>query len=86
MTLFGLVAGLSAAFLLTWFGLALFVGLVAGLARKRSFLGWFLLACVISPLLAIILLLAMPRRETWRDRRERDRRDPSYVGKIRISR
>jgi hypothetical protein len=31
--------------------------------RGKNPLGWFLISCVISPLLAIILLIASPSRE-----------------------
>lgn len=48
---------------------------VAANARGRSPLGWFLLACVISPLLAVILLTVMPSLRgdcgpSWMERHE----------------
>jgi phosphate/sulfate permease len=45
--------------ILLWFGLAVVVG-VAASTRGRSGFAWFLLAVVISPLLAGLLVLAMP--------------------------
>jgi hypothetical protein len=42
-----------------WGLFAIVVAVAAG-ARGRNPLGWFLLACVISPLLAVILLALMP--------------------------
>lgn len=45
---------------LLWVGSAIIVG-VAGASRGRSGFGWFLLACIISPLLAGLLVLALPR-------------------------
>jgi len=41
---------------LFWIGFAIAVGVLAS-NRGRNGLGWFLLACIISPLLAIIFLL-----------------------------
>jgi hypothetical protein len=43
---------------LFWIGFAVVVGVIAG-NRGRSGFGWFLLACIISPLLAAILVLAL---------------------------
>lgn len=42
-----------------WIGLAIVVG-VAASRKGRSGFGWFLLACVFSPLLAGLLLLVLP--------------------------
>ena len=50
---------LLSAFLF-WLGLAIVVGVAAN-TRGRHGWGWFLLAIVISPLLAGLLLLALPR-------------------------
>jgi uncharacterized membrane protein YhdT len=36
---------------------------VAAISRGRNGFGWFVLACLISPLLAYLLLVAMPVRE-----------------------
>ena len=47
---------------LFWLGLAIVVG-VAGDTRGRNGFGWFILAIVISPLLAGLLLIALPRLE-----------------------
>jgi hypothetical protein len=47
---------------LFWFGLAIIVGVAAN-TRGRNGIGWFLLGMfVISPLLAGLLLLALPRK------------------------
>ena len=43
-------------FFLLWFGFAVAVGFLAA-KWERSGFGWFLLACVLSPLLAGIFLL-----------------------------
>lgn len=42
-----------------WFFLSVAVGLYATNHRNRSGLGWFLIAVLISPLIAFILLLVM---------------------------
>jgi hypothetical protein len=47
-------------FVLFWFGFAAIVGVAAN-SRGRSGGGWFLLAILISPLLAGLLILALPR-------------------------
>ena len=44
-----------------WFGFAIIVGVAAN-TRGRSGFGWFLLALIISPLLAGLLVLAMPHK------------------------
>ena len=44
-----------------WFGLAIAVGIFAS-NRGRSVFGWFLLACIISPLVALILLAVTKNR------------------------
>lgn len=44
-----------------WVGFALVVG-VAASRKGRSGFGWFLLACLLSPLLAGLLLLVMPKQ------------------------
>jgi hypothetical protein len=49
-----------------WFGLAIVVGVIAG-SRGRNGFGWFLLAVVISPLLAGILAIALPSPQTQRE-------------------
>jgi hypothetical protein len=46
-----------------WVIFAVGVAIVAN-SRGRNPVGWFLLACVISPLLAVILLVVMPSQET----------------------
>ena len=45
---------------LLWFGLAIVVGVAAN-TRGRDGVGWFLLAVIISPLFAGLLVLALPR-------------------------
>lgn len=42
-----------------WFFFALVVGLIAG-AKGRSAAGWFVLACLISPLIAGVIVAALP--------------------------
>lgn len=51
---------------LLWFGFALVVGVLAG-KRGRSGIGWFLLACVISPLLAGLFVLALGNAKSPRE-------------------
>ena len=60
-------------FVIGWFILAIIVGIVAG-SRGRLGIMWFLLALVISPLLALLLLVCLPqlvmvggKRRTWTD-------------------
>lgn len=43
-----------------WLILALVVGVAAG-SRGRSGFGWFLIAILLSPLIAIIILLVLPK-------------------------
>ena len=45
--------------LIGWLVLALLVGVVAG-ARGRSGFGWFLFACVLSPLIGFIVVALLP--------------------------
>jgi hypothetical protein len=51
--------------LLLWFVLAIVVGIIAG-SRGRDGFGWFVLAVIISPLIAGILVLALPNPEIAR--------------------
>lgn len=44
---------------LLWFGFAFIVAIAAG-SRGRSGAGWFMLAVIISPLIALIVVLVMP--------------------------
>jgi hypothetical protein len=46
-------------FALLWFGFAAAVGILAK-SKGQSGLAWFLIACVISPVLAGVLVLVMP--------------------------
>jgi uncharacterized membrane protein YhdT len=48
-------------FLLVWLVVSFIVG-VAAQSRGRDGSGWFLLSCLISPLLALLLLLVFPSR------------------------
>lgn len=48
---------------LIWFGLALVVGIYAA-RRGRSGTGWFLLAVLVSPLIAGLLCLALGPKST----------------------
>lgn len=48
--------------LLFWFGFSILVA-VAASARGRSAIGWFLLSVVISPLLALLFVLVMQRKD-----------------------
>ena len=50
-------------FIFLWLGLAVVIG-IGGASRGRSGFGWFLLAAVISPLLALILLVLLPSLKT----------------------
>lgn len=47
---------------LFWLLFSIVVG-VAASSRGRSGFGWFLLSVIISPVLALILVLVMPRRD-----------------------
>jgi len=74
---------------LLWIGLAIIVGVGAN-TRGRNGLGWGLLAGLISPLLAGLLLLALPRLdpsrkrisnwEHWREQRLTTDNKSFYVG------
>jgi hypothetical protein len=46
-----------------WIGFAVIVGIVANSRRGRSGFRWFLLALLISPLLAGLLVLALPNKD-----------------------
>lgn len=54
------------AIVLFWLVLAVIVGVAAN-TRGRSGIGWFVLAAIISPLLAGLLALALPGRKTRRE-------------------
>lgn len=54
---------------LFWLVLAVAVGAAAN-ARGRSGIGWFILAVLISPVLALIFLIALPSRRGERITRE----------------
>jgi hypothetical protein len=51
-------------FFIGWLLCAGIVGVIAQHARGRNGGGWFLLALVISPLLAFILVMCLPKRLT----------------------
>src|SRR5262249_4621818 len=58
-----------------WLGFAIIVGVAAN-TRGRNFAGWVVLAIIISPLLAGLLLLALPRGEKQvQSRREQEQQD-----------
>lgn len=44
---------------LAWLTCSIFVGMVA-MMKDRSFLGWFLLSVLFSPILVILGLIAVP--------------------------
>jgi hypothetical protein len=50
----------GAGIFLTWFAFAIIVGVAAN-TRGRNWAGWFVLAVLLSPLIAGLLLLALPR-------------------------
>ncbi|MBA5778236.1 zinc ribbon domain-containing protein [Stappia sp. F7233] len=54
---------------IVWIVFAVIVGIVAN-SRHRSAIGWVALACVISPLLAFILLVALPTPDDQREHKE----------------
>lgn len=58
-------AGMEWLFL--WFCLAIVVGVAAG-TRGRNGFGWFLLAAVLSPLIAGLLVLALPSSPSLAER------------------
>ncbi|MCE9733411.1 MULTISPECIES: hypothetical protein [Pectobacterium] len=43
---------------IVWFVLSICVGVLAG-NRGRSAIGWFLLACIVSPIISFIILLVI---------------------------
>lgn len=58
--------------ILIWFVFSIIVAVAAN-ARGRNAFGWFILACVISPLLAVVILLVLPSRgggHSWMDKYE----------------
>jgi hypothetical protein len=61
--------------LFIWLGLAIVVGIAAA-HRGRSGTGWLLLAVVISPLIAGLLVLALPDPNKERQQREFSRKCP----------
>jgi uncharacterized membrane protein YhdT len=54
--------GDAVGFVLFWLFFAIIVGVVASI-RGRSGFGWFLLSCIISPLLAIIVVALLPSKK-----------------------
>jgi hypothetical protein len=50
-------------FFVFWLALAIMVGVAAN-ARRRSGGGWFVLAMLVSPLIALLFLIAFPMRAT----------------------
>jgi hypothetical protein len=49
-------------FIIFWIALSLAVGMFASIRRKRSGIGWFLLAFIVSPLLAIIFVAILQEK------------------------
>jgi hypothetical protein len=47
---------------LLWIGLCIAVGIAASTHRERNGFGWFVLAFFISPLLAGLLVFALPKK------------------------
>jgi uncharacterized membrane protein YhdT len=75
-----MVRGAEMALLVIWCLFAVVVAVAAN-ARGRSPFGWFLLACLISPLLAVILLALMPSSKSgpsWMQRHEGKARKCPY--------
>jgi hypothetical protein len=59
---------------LFWLGGAVAVGMFAAIRRNRSAMGWFLLALLISPLLAgIFLAILLPREQLRFEQQEQPR-------------
>jgi biotin transporter BioY len=52
-------------FLFVWLVCAILVGVFAHGRRNRNGMGWFLLAALISPLLAGLLVACMSTRDPW---------------------
>lgn len=50
---------------LFWFILAIVAGVFAG-TKGRSKFGWFLLSCLVSPIIGLILIAILPRRDLER--------------------
>jgi hypothetical protein len=46
-----------------WVGLCIAVGLFARARYSRSGLGWFVLSMIVSPLLGLVFVLALGRRQ-----------------------
>jgi uncharacterized membrane-anchored protein len=57
-------------YFLIWIGLCIVVGVAAQSRRNRNGFGWFLLSLLITPLLAGLLVLAMPSYVPRMTRRE----------------
>lgn len=52
----------TASIIFFWAIISFIVGVAAD-TRKRDFLGWFLLAAILSPVIAGLLLIALPKGE-----------------------
>ena len=57
-----------------WIFFSIVSGMFARFHRDRSGIGWFLLAILFSPFVALVLLAVLPRRDTQQsiDRHYRD--------------
>jgi hypothetical protein len=49
---------------LVWIIASIIVAIIAGKARNRNGFGWFLLSLLFSPLLMVVLVLALPRKSS----------------------
>ncbi|MDB5617058.1 hypothetical protein [Tardiphaga sp.] len=71
------------AIFLIWLVLAILVGIAAN-ARGRNGVGWFFLSAVLSPLVGVVFLIAMPNHADHFEARMRPEDDVLYrVGKAR---
>jgi hypothetical protein len=64
-------------FILVWGAASILTGAVAS-SRHRNPVGWFIIAMVASPLLALLALIAMPPRETVPIREDTTYRDTPW--------
>ncbi len=77
------MTGAILLFILFWLGFSAAVATAAD-TRGRSFGGWFVLALIISPLLAVCFLLASPKIDpnvkAWKATLEQIKATPSGLG------
>lgn len=67
--------------ILVWLVFAIVVGIAAN-SRGRSGFGWFILAAIISPLIALILVLVLPNLRVEALAFERQQRHPAPVASL----